>query len=163
MNRNCFRVSLLVIFVAPWLVFWALFNNKAVTLSCIVPFHIETNKQPLMAMHGTLKTHFYQDLTAISFLSGYFQQKNPAGDKDDYWRINRRAVARYEINNNYLHATTYESYNGFGDNLPKSHSDNFLFPLFKSQHRDYLQLSYLPNRDVLINVAGMPPLYCHAV
>lgn len=163
MRNTPIQLIVLLVILTPWLLLLFSFNNKSVALSCVIPFHIEITQQQKMAMHGTLKTSFYDDLTAISFLSGYFHQANLEGNKDDFWRINRRAVARYEINNNYLHITTSEAHSGFGDTLPQSLSDTFIHPLFKSQHRDYLQLNYLPNNDVLIHATGMPPLYCHAV
>ncbi|MCE0798964.1 hypothetical protein LVQ77_01415 [Buttiauxella sp. S04-F03] len=148
--------------IAPWLALFALSPKSELDLYCQVPFNIRIEKQQSVKLQGAIKTHYYADRSAISFISGNLVQLQEDGSTEAIWRINRRAEFTWYMNQNYLHSITHEVHPAFGDNLPHSLAEAYLFPTYKVQHRDYYQLSRLANDDVIVSVAGMPRLYCHS-
>lgn len=161
MKKKVMVTLLVSLNIAPWLALFTFSPQPKLDLYCQVPFNINIVKQQSITLQGAIKTHYYGDRSAISFISGNLVQYQNDGSEEASWRINRRAEFTYQMNKNYLHSYTHEVHPAFGDNLPHALAEAYLFPTYKTQHRDYYQLSRLDNDDVILSVAGMPRLYCH--
>lgn len=148
--------------IAPWLALFSFQDKTGLDLYCQVPFEIKIEKQQPVTLQGTIKTHYYPDRTAISFISGYLVKPTQVESEQTHWRINRRAEFSYQLAGDYLYSFTHQVHPAFGDNLSTPLAETYLFPTYKTQHRDYYQLTRLENQDVIVSIAGMPRLYCHS-
>lgn len=162
MNKKILASVFVTLNVAPWLALFSYPAKTGLELYCSVPFEIKIVKQQSITLQGTIKTHYYPDRTAISFISGGLVQTATQLSGEKHWRINRRAELNYHLAEGYLHSLTQQVHPAFGDNLPQSLAETYLFPTYKKQHRDYYQLARLDNNDVIVSMAGMPRLYCHS-
>lgn len=162
MKKLFLGLIVLALLLAPWLVS-ALYKktNQGAELYCEVPYVIHSLKKQSMLLKGNIKVHYYTDGTGIAILTGamYFREKEDSALK--IYMVNRTSSLLYQIKNSYLVTHTEEVHPGYGENLPSKLENEFIFPVFKPNHKDYFQHQSLPNGDIIVSSAGMPRLYCH--
>lgn len=162
MKKTFIALAALLLLALPWWVVSMLQKKTTLSLYCQVPYVINSNKEDSMLLKGSIKTHYYPNSKGIGILTGTMQFRAKGSDEIKNYTISRNTSYTYHLMDSYIITKTNEMHLGYGDNLPPTLEGEFLFPIFKKDYNDYFQFQRMANNDIMVSVASMPRLYCHA-
>ncbi|MCE0811553.1 hypothetical protein [Buttiauxella sp. S04-F03] len=162
MKKVLLSILVLVLLVAPWLVVRHLDAHSSLAFYCQVPYAINSQKDDNMLLKGSIKTHYYANGSGIGILSGTMQYQAREGDKPALYTIHRNTRFNWKVSHSYITTHTDSMHPAFGENIPATLAEEFIFPSFKTKFNDYYQIEKIANGDSIVSVANMPRLYCHS-
>jgi hypothetical protein len=152
-----------VLLAAPWAGVWYKSKNSNLSLYCLIPYTLASDKNDNdMQLKASIKVHYYPSGSGIGLLGGNMKFTPKEGAGTQQYTVNRNSAFTYTLNNGYVVAKTYNIHAQYGEDVPKTLSDQYLFPSFKDNASDYYQLQKMANGDMMISVGNMPRLYCQS-
>ncbi|UVC32089.1 hypothetical protein [Pantoea sp. SOD02] len=161
MRKLLIVIATITSLIAPWLVVKRMDQTANLTLNCVVPFTINSQKTNSMLMNGMIKSHYYSNGSGIGILSGNMHYRSKDSNATTSYSLHRNIRFTYQQSHSYVTTHTQEMHPAFGESIPENLADEYIFPSFKKGFNDYYQIHKMANGDMMVSVANMPRLYCH--